>query len=84
MKLATTDKEVGIREMAVRALVARKADALAIAKDEKAPASVRAEAVAGVSGDAALPLLQMLIVERRSLPPTRGNSTTLQERFLTR
>src|SRR4029453_3190258 len=30
MKLATTDKEPGIREMAVRALVARKADVSAI------------------------------------------------------
>lgn len=49
LELATTDPEVGIREMAVRSLVARGADVLAIAKDEKAPASVRAEAVAGLT-----------------------------------
>jgi putative membrane-bound dehydrogenase-like protein len=63
-KLATTDPEVGIREMAVRAMVARKLDTLAIAKDEKTPASVRAEALAGVSGEAAYMTLLRLIEDK--------------------
>ena len=62
--IAKADKEVGIREMAARALVARGADVLAIAKDEKNPASVRAEAIAGVSGEAAYNTLLGELVDR--------------------
>jgi putative membrane-bound dehydrogenase-like protein len=62
--MAKADKEVGIREMAVRALVAREADVLAIAKDDKNPASVRAEAIAGLSGEAAYNTLVNALVDR--------------------
>jgi putative heme-binding domain-containing protein len=59
-KVARTDAEVGIREMAVRALVARGADTVAIATG-KDVASVRAEAIAGLQGEAAIsPLLDLL------------------------
>lgn len=64
MRLATTDKEPGVREMAVRALVARKADVLAIAKDEKAPASVRAEVVAGIPWEGGFEAVAKLLVDR--------------------
>ncbi|HJZ90670.1 MAG TPA: HEAT repeat domain-containing protein, partial [Gemmataceae bacterium] len=59
-RFARADAEVGIREMAVRALVARGAETLAFAADKNAP-SVRAEAVAGLRGEAAFsPLLELL------------------------
>ncbi|HKA05840.1 MAG TPA: PVC-type heme-binding CxxCH protein [Gemmataceae bacterium] len=64
LAIAKADKEVGIREMAVRALVARGADVLAIAKDEKNPASVRAEAIAGITGEAAYNTLLSALVDR--------------------
>jgi putative heme-binding domain-containing protein len=80
MKLAKEDPEAGIREMAVRARVARKADVSTIAKDEKAPASVRAEAVASVTGKASVhvaidllsdrdPYLRHAAIRRLSQPP---------------
>jgi putative membrane-bound dehydrogenase-like protein len=59
---ANADKETGIREMAVRALVARGADTTAFA-DEKQPATVRAEAIAGLKGRDALPLLLRLLAD---------------------
>jgi putative membrane-bound dehydrogenase-like protein len=63
-EIGTNDPEVGIREMAVRALVARGADTLPIAKDEKALASVRAEALAGLKGEAAFSTLLSLLADR--------------------
>lgn len=58
--IARSDKELGIREMAVRALVARGRDASAFA-NEGEPASVRAEAIAGLRGEAVVPRLLKLL-----------------------
>jgi putative membrane-bound dehydrogenase-like protein len=58
--IAKTDKEVGIREMAVRAMVARKADVGDIAADQKTLASVRAEAIAGLTARSGNTLLDLL------------------------
>jgi putative membrane-bound dehydrogenase-like protein len=63
-KLVTTDPEVGIREVAVRGMVARKANVLDITRGEKAPASVLAEAIAGYSTPQSGLVLWNLIVDR--------------------
>lgn len=62
VKLAGTDPEAGIRAMAARELVARGADVTAFAR-EGVDAGVRAEAVAGLKGDAALPVLLKLLTD---------------------
>jgi putative membrane-bound dehydrogenase-like protein len=62
-KIAATDSEIGIRELAVRAMVTRKMDTLPIAKDEKTPASVRAEAIAGIRSEEAASLLFKLLTD---------------------
>ena len=54
--IAKSDQETGLREIAVRARVKRGADVTAFAKEDAAP-SVRAEAIAGLEGDAAIGLL---------------------------
>src|SRR5262245_10162325 len=58
--IATGDAENGLREMAVRALVTRKSDTLAIAKDATAPAGVRAAALVGVSDEGSGLLFDLL------------------------
>ena len=80
MKLATTDAEVGIREMAVRALVARKADVLAIAKDEKAPAERPGRG--GRRREGARPQIGVLVdllAELRPVPAARGRSQCVRD-----
>jgi putative membrane-bound dehydrogenase-like protein len=52
LRIAQKDEEVGLREMAVRALVARRKPVKEFA-ERKQPASVRMEAIAGLSGNVA-------------------------------
>ncbi|HVK14109.1 MAG TPA: PVC-type heme-binding CxxCH protein, partial [Gemmataceae bacterium] len=60
--VARADAEPGLREMAVRALVERGADVSRFATETE-PAGVRAEAVAGLRGGAAVPLLLKLLAD---------------------
>jgi putative membrane-bound dehydrogenase-like protein len=60
LDLARNDEEPGIREMAVRALIARRKPVQEFA-DAKQPASVRAEAIAGLSATVAGKLLPPLL-----------------------
>lgn len=58
--LAMSDKEIGLREMAVRALVARGDDVSKFA-EETQPATVRAEAIAGLKDPNSIPMLVKLL-----------------------
>ncbi|MDB5311817.1 MAG: Cytochrome c [Gemmataceae bacterium] len=60
--IARTDQETGLREMAVRALVARGGDVTAFAA-EKEPAGVRAEAVAGLPAEGSESQLLKLLAD---------------------
>jgi putative membrane-bound dehydrogenase-like protein len=62
LAIARRDEEPGIREMAVRALVARRQSVAEFA-DAKQPASVRAEAIAGLSATVAGKLLPPLLAD---------------------
>jgi putative membrane-bound dehydrogenase-like protein len=62
LAIAKTDKEIGLREMAVRALAKRGADVTAFANEDAAP-TVRAEALAGLEGDAAIGLLPKFLAD---------------------
>ncbi|QDU23881.1 PVC-type heme-binding CxxCH protein [Urbifossiella limnaea] len=60
--VARTDAEPAVRAMAVRGLVARKADVAEFAADGVG-AAVRAEAVAGLTGEATVPVLLKLLAD---------------------